>query len=227
MADDNRDDQDREDNADPTPEPTSARPRPGDKVPPRKPDTTDDADADTLKAEVERLRRETKQKDTDAKNLRLKLQDFERRQQEEEDAKLTEAERVKKAREEAEERARAAEAALEKIRADLIEERIDRAIESAAAGLMEYPDTAPRLIDRSRVEYDPDTGFVKGAKDAVERLLKDKPGLSTVRRGGGTPPRDTGPRRPPGGEPPPSPRYRLPIDPYEEELQEIRPVGRM
>jgi hypothetical protein len=47
------------------------------------------------------------------------------------------------------------------------------------------------MIDRDMVEIDPDTGKVKGAKEAVEKLFKERPGLGGAKRGGGTPLRDT------------------------------------
>jgi hypothetical protein len=55
------------------------------------------------------------------------------------------------------------------------------------------------MLPRGEVELDED-GKVIGAKAAVEKLAKDRPGLVTASRGGGTPPRDgQGGRRPLNG----------------------------
>lgn len=174
-------------------------------------------DIDGLKAEREKLKTALAKANKEAADRRRRLEELEAKEKEAEQAQLTEAERIRNAagealkkRQEAEERARKAEEAL-------VATRIDHAVERAAAGRMEYPEIAPSLVDRSRISYDPETGKVDGAKEAVDRLLKDKPGLDTTNRGGGTPPRE-GPRRSSAGTTPTqtSGRQERPPTPDEE-----------
>ena len=202
MADENEqvDETERDEQATATP---PAKPRKPESPPRRDEPADDDAD---LKSEVERLRQQTRQKDADAKRLRQKLEDFERKAREEEDAKLGETERLQKARDEAARKAAEAESAAARARAELIEERINLAVEREAAKQgFSYPDKVSRLIDRDRIEIDQDDPKkIVGVKEAVERLAKECPGMLTARPGGGTPSREAPNRRAAPGERQPS-----------------------
>jgi hypothetical protein len=50
-----------------------------------------------------------------------------------------------------------------------------------------HPELAPQVVDRERINHDPDTGKISGIKDAIEAVLKKYPGLGSAQRGGGSP----------------------------------------
>jgi hypothetical protein len=64
---------------------------------------------------------------------------------------------------------------------------MDQHIRKVAQGLFADPELAPKLVDRDQIEYDPETGKFSRVKEAVERVLRDHPGLATAQRGGGSP----------------------------------------
>lgn len=150
-------------------------------------DETQGKSAQELAAEAERLRRQLKETNRKAAADRLRLAEIDREKQEKEDAKLSETARLKKQLKAEEDARRAAEARAEKLQGDLINRRIDQEIERAAIGQFEYPQAASKLVDRSRIEYDPESDKVTGIKDALERLIKEYPGMATAKRGGGSP----------------------------------------
>ena len=70
---------------------------------------------------------------------------------------------------------------------------IDGALETAAE-IFEIPSIALKLVDRSRVRYDPDRDEVTGVAEAIRDVIQAHPG---IRRGGkGTPQRDQLPLHP-------------------------------
>lgn len=155
-------------------------------------------DPDELRSELERTRSALAKTNRESAERRRRLEDLERAEEERKTAQLSESDRVKRDREEAERRAKEAEQKADLLSAQLQAERIDRAVERAAFDLgFEYPQDVPKLIDRERIEVDQETGKILGVKEAVDRLVKDRPALLSVRRGGGTPQRDgAGLRRP-------------------------------
>jgi chromosome segregation ATPase len=158
-----------------------------------------DNDAEAIRAELERTRKALKDANKEAADRRRRLDELEAVEEDKRRAGLSEMERLKA------ERADAVKTAAEAERkAEDAEERLQRTIEDAAiereATRMNfiYPDIAPSLVDRKRISRDEETGRPAGIKEALERLLKDKPELAYAAPSGGTPPRD-GPRRLRGG----------------------------
>jgi ribosomal protein L16 Arg81 hydroxylase len=149
--------------------------------------THDDKATEALRAEAERLRKALAETNRKALADRKFREDVEREKQEKEDQKLGEAERLRKQLQEAEDRTRDAEQRTAKLEADLIERRIDQAIERAAVPLFTRPELASKLVDRARITYDPDADKIGGIKDALESLLKQYPEIGTAHRGGGSP----------------------------------------
>lgn len=148
-------------------------------------------DPDEVRAELERARAALKKANDQAAKQRIdrnRLEELEAEKRKAETAKLSETDRIKRAVADSTARVRTLESendALKRQNADL---RIDHAVqaEAAEAGFL-YPGDVPRLIDRDRVEIDPDTGKITGAKDAVARLAKDRPGLLRAQSGAGSP----------------------------------------
>lgn len=155
-------------------------------------------DPDELRAELERSRAALAKVNRESAERRRRLEDLERAEEERTRAQMSETDRQKREREDAERRAREAEDRAREVETLLASERIDRAVERAAMELgFEYPQDVPKLIDRSRIDVDEETGKILGVKEAVDKLLKERPALLSVRRGGGTPQRDAaGARRP-------------------------------
>jgi chromosome segregation ATPase len=165
----------------------------------RRDDTAPDSDADTLKAELERTRKALKDANREAAERRRRLDELEAAEEDKKRAGLSEMERLKAERSDAAKKAAEAERKAEAAEAALIDERINAAVEREAVKQnFIYPDIAPSLIDRNRVSIDEETGRPAGIKEALERLLKEKPELAYAAPSGGTPPRD-GPRRLRGG----------------------------
>jgi hypothetical protein len=157
-------------------------------------------DAESLKAEVARLKAFNKKANDESAARRKRLEELERAQEERENAQLGEKDRLQKERDDFAKRL----AERERLDAERQEQikslTIRHAVEEEARRLnFEYPDLVPAMLPRGEVELDED-GKVIGAKAAVEKLAKDRPGLVTASRGGGTPPRDgQGGRRPLNG----------------------------
>jgi hypothetical protein len=158
-------------------------------------ETRDEADPDELRREAERLRATLKETTRKATADRLRREELEREKEEREAAKLDEQGRLKRDRDIAASRATEAEQKAADLERRLAELRVDHAIEREAAALFEYPEDVPKLVDRERIEVDPDTGRIAGVKDAVKKLAEQRPGLLRQRAGGGTPPRDSAFRR--------------------------------
>jgi hypothetical protein len=152
-----------------------------------------DASEDTaaLKLELKNTREALKKINAESAQRRKRLQELEDAQAAAENAKLGETERLKRERDDLARRLAEKEKAESEKEAEIREMKIRHAIEDAAREHFEYPDLVPGMIDRDMVEIDPDTGKVKGAKEAVEKLFKERPGLGGAKRGGGTPLRDT------------------------------------
>jgi hypothetical protein len=186
------------------------------------------ADPDEVKAELDRTRDALKKANREAAERRRRLEELEQAEADRKRDQMSEAERIKADRAEADRRAREAEDRAKRAEAALLSERINSAVERAAmeAGF-EYPQDVPKLIDRDRIVVDDETGQIeiKTVRDAVERLAKDRPGLVNARRGGGTPVRETQPRRPTGEFAARSVGRNN--DPYDQELREMGFGGRM
>lgn len=160
-------------------------------------DRTNNAEptTDELKAELDRQRAEKatmaaalKKANDEAKNRRHRLEELEAAEVERETASLGEAEKAKRASAERDQKSRDAELRADKAERALVAERIDRAVEREAADAdFLYPGDAPKLIDRDRVEIDPETGKISGVKEAVAALMKQRPGLVKAKSGGGSP----------------------------------------
>jgi ParB-like chromosome segregation protein Spo0J len=146
-----------------------------------------DKATEALKAEAERLKKALAETNRKAQADRLRLADIDREAKEREDAKLGESERLGKRLKELEDQKREAEQRAAKLEADLLDRKIDQAIERSAAALFTHPEIASRLVDRARIVHDPDTDKISGIKDALEAVLKQYPGLGSAQRGGGSP----------------------------------------
>jgi Skp family chaperone for outer membrane proteins len=150
-------------------------------------DPTTDKTTEALRAENERIKKALAETNRKALADRKRLEDIDREKQEREDEKLGEAERLKKQLKESEDAKRAAEQLAAKLEEQVIAGRIDQAIERAAKNLFIDPDLAPKVIDRTRITYDPDTDKISGIKEALEAVLKQFPTLGGAQRGGGSP----------------------------------------
>jgi predicted secreted protein len=173
----------------PPPPPKAKTPPP----PPRDEELPDDAEA--LKDEVRRMRDALKKTNKENADRRRRMEELEQAETARQNATLGETDRLKKEAKDA--ATKAAEADRRAIAAEerLIKEQIDAAVEREAFKMgWEYPDIAPSLIDRSRVEKDEETGKITGVKEALERVVKEKPNLVQAAPRGGTPSRE-GPRR--------------------------------
>lgn len=177
-----------------------------------------------IKAEKDRTAAALTKANKEAADRRRRLDELETAEAERTNAKLSEDERSKRANAEREQRAKDSESRAAKAEAALLSERVDRAVEREAAEVeFLYPGDAPKLIDRDRVEIDPDTGKITGVKEAVAALIKQRPALVHARAGGGSP---AAMRTRQGGNGEPVHRGRQ-IDPYEQELDDMGRGGRM
>jgi hypothetical protein len=149
--------------------------------------TNDDKATEALRAEAERLKKVLAEVNRKALADRKFREDVERERQQAEDAKLGEAEQLRKQLKALEAEKRAAEQESAQFKADLVERRIDTEIERAAMGQFLHPEIAAQVVDRERISHDPDTGKISGIKDAIDAVLKKYPGLGTAQRGGGSP----------------------------------------
>lgn len=140
-----------------------------------------------LHAEAEALRRQLKEANRKAAADRHRLAEIDRERQEKEDSKLSETAKLKKQVEAEREARREAEQRVKKLEDDAFNHRLDREIERHAKGLFADPELAPKLVDRNLIDHDPETGKFARVKDAIERVLKDHPGLAAATRGGGSP----------------------------------------
>jgi chromosome segregation ATPase len=153
-------------------------------------------DPAALKAVLERTRKAladaNRKAETERKQFkaaRERLDDLDRAAEERRKEELPEVERVRadlKARD-AEIRARDERiGALEREADDL---RVDILIIQEATGKFRNPKAALRLVDRDRIDHDPDTREVRLAtvKDAVKRVLDEFPELNGAAAGGGSP----------------------------------------
>jgi hypothetical protein len=149
--------------------------------------TNDDKAIEALKAENERIKKAMA--DANRKGLadRKFREDVERERQQAEDAKLGEAEQLRKQLKALDDARREAEQRAVKLEADLLERRIDTEIERYARPHFTNPELASRLVERDRITFDPDTGKIGGIKDAVEAVLKKYPEIGSAQRGGGSP----------------------------------------
>lgn len=193
--------------------------------------TQDDTDVARLKAENERLKKAQQETNRKAAADRKFREDIEREREEKKAAQMTEAERLRKELEESRKARLEAEAALrseQTAKRDLgIANEIER--EATRVGFI-YPEDVPDML-RKRGRFDDfvnaETDEIdrKRIKESVERLAKDREGLLTARRGGGTPTREQSRRFDPG--PNQSRQFTKQIDPYEQELNEMGRGGRM
>jgi hypothetical protein len=186
----------------------------------RDPDDPGD-DPAALKAELERLRKAhadaNRKAETERKQYRAareRLDEIDRAAEERRKEELPEVERVRadlKARDAEirarDDRLRAQEREIEDLRVDIL-------VIQEATGKFRNPKAALRLIDRDRIEVDPDTREVRLAtvKDAIKRVLDEFPELNGAGSGSGSPAARFGARPAAGaGRPAPEldPRSRL------------------
>lgn len=148
-------------------------------------------DPSELREELVRARASLHGRNVENTKQRLRLEELERIEDERKNGELSEMDKLKRQLGDFKQRELDTVRAKEVAEARLVETRINNAVERQALAMgFEYPDIAPQLIDRKRVVYDPETEKVDGVKEALERLLKDRPGLVKASPRGGTPPRD-------------------------------------
>lgn len=148
-------------------------------------------DPEELREELKRTRQALESRNSEAARQRIRLDELERAEEERQNGQLSEMEKARKELTESQRRTQDAVHRAEAAEAQAVELRITHAVERQAAAMgFEYPDITPQLIERRLVSYDPETNKVTGAKEALERLLKDRPGLAKASPRGGTPPRD-------------------------------------
>lgn len=133
--------------------------------------------------EILKARRDARKADEARRAAEAKIKEHE-------DAKLSETERAKK---EADDARRERDEAVSRANTRIIRSEIKA--EAVAQGAID-PDAVVALIDAASVTLD-DDGNVKGAKKAVETLLKDK---AYLKGNGGAPPRSGGDMREGAGE---------------------------
>lgn len=182
--------------------------------PPPREEETDDVDA--LRDQIKEMKLALTKANKLTTEKRLRLEELERKEEEQANAKLSDDEKTKQSLRLAEQRAAEAERRAKESEERMLRNEINLAVEREAGKLLfEYPEIAPQLIDRSLVEKDEVSGRIVGVKEALERLIKDKPGLVLSAPRGGTPPRE-GPRRQgPNGRQP----QETPADQFENDLR--------
>ena len=173
------------------------------------------------KEEKERLRASLKKTSDEDARKRRRLEEIETEKEKQQAASGTDLERAIRERDAERKRADEAEGRTKESEGLRDAQMIDREIErNALKAGFEYPDFAPNLVDRRNISIDEDTGRVVGAKEAVERLAKDRPALLTTKRGGGTPTRDqTTPRS--GTAQPATPQNPSPRRPFASNTQRM------
>lgn len=212
-----------DDNTGVTPEPDD-NPTPQDrrKPPAAAPEPDDSLDRDRLKSALEKERQLRKKENQEFQELKRWKEQQDQAQQEAKDKELSEADRIRKALAESAKRESEATRRAEALEKEMEQTKIDNAVEREATRMgWIYPDIAasllPRDPERSRISIDPETGQVKGAKEALERLVKDKPELVRAPPRGGTPPRENGGGR--GGYPAGVGPNNQAVDPVQELLK--------
>ena len=175
MADEHEDDGGEHQGEPPTP-PTP--PKKGE-TPPKKAEGLSAEEATELRAENARIKDALKKANSEAADRRVRLQEIERKEQEARDKELPEMERLKKERDDYRRERDEAKEETTAARRQVVENRIQNAVERQA-GIMNftYPDIAYSLINRRDVRINEDTDRVEGVKEALERLLKEKPELA-------------------------------------------------
>jgi hypothetical protein len=191
----------------PAPKPADARPGSGQPARPRKPEVDElPDDPAVLREHIRRERERNAQLGRENAERRAREAEAEKAAEEARVAAMSETDRLRRSESINAKRAEEAERRAAEAEQRHLESQVDIAIERAAHGTFEYPDTVPRLIDRRKITIDEETGEILGVKEAVAKLAKDKPGLTFAKRGGGTPPRDGDyrragqPQRPPAGD---------------------------
>lgn len=126
---------------------------------------------DELRARLDEMAKALKEANREAASRRKRLDELEAAEKARADAALTETQKLEKSLQEAQTRAEAAE-----VRAREIALQAEVRAYAATAGFID-PTEALKLADLSKVEIDPQTGTVKGAKEAIDALAKAKPHL--------------------------------------------------
>jgi regulator of replication initiation timing len=154
---------------------------------------------------------------------RKRLDEIEETETKQREALLTEQDKAQRRLTKLEDENRTKDAAVASLQNELANTLIDHEIEREALRLsFANPEHAPRLVDRDKIEFDPETRKVTGAKAALEKFLKDYPDYAGSAARGGTGPS----RAPANGSGARSPSKKA-IDPYEQELAELGRGGRM
>lgn len=193
-------------NEKPKTDPDADAPEMGAAARPAKPATVEELQArlDTEVAEKERIRASLEKTKAEDLRKRRRLDELEAAEEERKNANLGETEKAARSRQELERRAVEAERLADARDRQISEMRLERLVEAEArkvkhnnADGFENPELVFRLIDRTRVEFDPDSGEWTGVREAVEKFAKDYPNLLKQKgRSPGSPPRDDYPGNP-------------------------------
>jgi DNA primase len=186
------------------------------------PETLEEA-KEALARKEKRIANLTAEKDRH-KRKADELGEFAEQKRREEEAQVGEQEKTRRKIAKLEEDHRTKESEITALRSELANTLIDHEIEREAIRQeFRNAEHAPRLVDRDRIEIDPESRKVSGVKAAVEKFLKDYPEYASGNARGGTGPvRNT----PNGGVPRPGvPRPNN--DPHYQELQAMGKGGRM
>jgi hypothetical protein len=204
--------------------PPPARTTPGKTAPPKVP-TADELpdDPEELKSRLVKAldhNQKLSRENADRRNREREIEEAETKQRE---ALLSEQEKTQRRVTKLEDENRTKDATVATLQNELANTLIDHEIEREALRLsFANPEHAPRLVDRDKIEFDPETRKVTGAKAALEKFLKDYPDYAGSQARGGTGPS----RAPANGSGARTPSKKA-IDPYEQELAEMGRGGRM
>ena len=137
-----------------------------------------------LKTALESERSIQKKLEAQLKAINKQAEDAKR---ELEEKSLSESEKHRKRVEELSESNKTLSLQVEALRKQTIEQEIDHEIFLTAQRLgFQYPEQSVKLVDRSLINRDEDTGVISGVKESLEKLLKSYKNLS-ANNGQGTP----------------------------------------
>jgi hypothetical protein len=183
-------------------------------------------DPDELKSELIKYAENNLKLRNENAERRRKQEDAEKDEERKREALLSEQDKTQRKLTRLEEEGRADKATISDLRSQLDNTLVDHEIEREALKQgFQNPSHAPRLVDRDRLEIDPETRKVSGAKAVVEKFLKDYPEYGPSGARGGT-----GPARPAPNGGLPSRNGNRPannIDPHEQDLRAMGKASRM
>jgi hypothetical protein len=149
----------------------------------------DNPDPAALKAELERLRKAHAETNRRYAADRHRLEEIDRAAEERRKEELPEVERVRADLKARDAEIRARDDHIRQLEREADDLRIDILVIQEAAGKFKYPKAALKLIDRGRIQVDPDTREVlpSTVKDAIKRVLDEFRDLAVAEPGGGSP----------------------------------------